>query len=147
MEDLGATIETRLGLPQRRHLLLRHQVLNEARTATIIQDYLVHPRPYITTAPARLLGLLVGNEETAISVTSTDLYAELSRETPYATFVSPTNTQKRATAFVDPPVRGGAVVYSNRLTKEVAGGIRCRILHVDDSDPTLWKLILRREKD
>lgn len=145
VEDVAACIESRLGLPQRRYLLLRHQYLNDARTATVIEDHLVCPSPFITSAPPRLQGLLIGNEETAVSITSTDLYVELSRVTPYSAFVR--TDKKRAVAIVDPPVAYGQVQYSNRTTKEIEGGIRCRIIHVEDDDDTLWKLILRKERD
>ncbi|MBD1918366.1 MULTISPECIES: hypothetical protein [Cyanophyceae] len=61
VESVFAVIETRLGLPQRCTLLFRHQFLNDTRTASTIKDYLVVPRPYITSAPPRLIGLLIGN--------------------------------------------------------------------------------------
>jgi hypothetical protein len=146
VENVSAAIESRLGLPQRRHLLFRHQALNTARTATT-EDFLVIPRPYVTSAPPRLIGLLIGNDESAVSISATDISIQLSRTVPYDRFVR--SDGKRAVAILDPPVNssGTAPIYSNELTKTLAGGIPCRILHVDDSDPTLWLLVLRRERD
>ncbi|MBE9110303.1 hypothetical protein IQ273_12860 [Nodosilinea sp. LEGE 07298] len=147
VENVAAVIETRLGLPQRRHLLFRHQFLNTARTASTIEDFLVIPCPYITSAPPRLIGLLVGNEEQAVSVSSTDIYVELARTVPYDRFVRADG--KRAIAFVDVQTNssGTAPLYSNDVTKTLTAGMPCRIIHINDSDDTLWKLILRRDKD
>ncbi|MBW4483018.1 MAG: hypothetical protein KME14_10780 [Tildeniella torsiva UHER 1998/13D] len=147
VENVAAIIETRLGLPQRRTLLFRHQSLNAERTASIIEDFLVVPRPYITSAPPRLIGLLIGNDETAVSVTSTDIYVELARTVPFDRFVRVDG--KRAIAFVDVETNSAdnAPVYSNSLTKTLTAGLPCRIIHVDDKDDTLWKLVLRRDKD
>jgi hypothetical protein len=147
VENVSAAIETRLGLPQRRHLLFRHQLLNTARTASNIEDFLVSPRPYITSAPPRLIGLLIGNDESALSVSANDIYVELSRTVPYDRFVRADG--KRAIAILDPSVNrsGTAPAYSNSVTKTLVSGIPCRILHVEDGDDTLWKIILRRERD
>lgn len=147
VENVAAVIETRLGLPQRRHLLFRHQVLNTARTASTIEDFLVVPCPYITSAPPRLIGLLIGNDETAVSVSATDIYCELARTVPYDRFVR--SDGKRAIAFLDVETNavGNAPAYSNALTKTLTAGMPCRIIHVDDSLDTLWGLVLRRDKD
>ncbi|MEA5447592.1 hypothetical protein VB780_03360 [Leptolyngbya sp. CCNP1308] len=147
VENVAAIIETRLGLPQRRTLLFRHQSLNTARTASTIEDFLVVPRPYITSAPPRLIGLLLGNDETAVSVSAADIYVELARTVPYDRFVRADG--KRAIAFVDVETNSAdsAPVYSNEITKALTASMSCRILHIDDKDDTLWKLVLRRDKD
>ncbi|MBD2256657.1 hypothetical protein [Pseudanabaena sp. FACHB-2040] len=149
IEDIGAKIETRLGVPQRRYLLVRHHGVDEQKRPTLT-DYLILPKPLINTASPRLIGLLIGNEEQGVSVSSTDLTAEFSRVTPYEWLVRPDS--KRVTAVVDPSVQtfsdgSVAVEYTNPVTKQLAGGTPCRIIQVGTSDPTLWKLILRRDKD
>lgn len=101
------------------------------------EDFPVVPRAYITPAPSRLAGLLIGNDETAINVASTEIYVELPRTVLLNCFVKADG--KGAIAFVDSSVNcsGTAPAYSNSLTKTLVSGIPTRIIQIDSKDPSL----------
>lgn len=143
IEQRGFSIAERLGMPQHRNVVVRHQSLDDNRMP-LIQDTLLAPKPYVTSASPRLVGLLIGNDEQAVSVSATDLTIEVPRTIDYSMFVREDN--KRAKVIIDPPVTGGSLSYENSITKELKG-VHGRIIHIDDSDSTIWTLVVRRERD
>ncbi|BAY64984.1 phage tail sheath protein fi-like protein [Calothrix brevissima NIES-22] len=61
VEDKISSIEVKLGLPQRKHLLVRHQTLNQ-NNVRLITDTLILPKPYITNISPRFANLQVAFE-------------------------------------------------------------------------------------
>jgi hypothetical protein len=131
-------IETHLGMPQRRSLLVR----NHDSKAKVNQDFLISPPPYITSVPIKLVGLPFGN----ITVSQNDFLVEIPRTASEDLFVKKTGTG-RVTFVIDPPIQNGQIIYSNPTTKSIDSGIKCRLLYLYDDDPLIWKLILTKDKD
>lgn len=137
-EDVLA-LEVDLGMPQRRNLVIRH---SDSKAKTI-QDYLINPRPYITSVPIKLVGMMFGN----ITVSQNDFLVEIPRTSPENLFVKKEG-EARVTFIIDPPLtENGQINYSNPATKLISSGIKCRLLYLDGNDPIIWKLILTKEKD
>lgn len=151
IEEKIGSIEVKLGLPQRRYLLVRtSQFDGNVRT---YNDELILPQPYITTAPRKYTGNVIGSGDSAIVVSQSDYYVELPRTRPYS-FLNPASTRanNRPTFIIDPPASmipedaPYSQDYFNQTT-QTASGINCKLLFVDDTDPILYKLILRKDKD
>lgn len=140
IDDRIADMESMLGLPQRRNLLLRHSTL--ANNARVYTDTIIEPQPYITNVSPRLVGLQIGKVEVSI----TDFQCEISRSIPLDLLIRTDN--QRVIAIIDPPVDiAGRVIYSHAATKTIDGGIPCRVLNVRDDDSTVWRCILQKEID
>lgn len=143
IEDKSSQLETRLGLPQRRNLLLRvASVVGQNRT---FEDTLFVPRPYITVVPPSLVGVALGGRVTAsnVQISESDLKVELSRRYPLDLFVR--KDEKRITFILEPKVdAANKVVYS---TNQKVEGIPCRFVGVFEDDPLIWTLVLRKEFD
>lgn len=134
--DKAGAIDYRLGDPTRKQLLIR-LIDRSSGYQEEITDTLITPPPVITKAPPKLLGLLIGNEQTGITVGSDDFIATVSRSYDYSTFVRSDNG--RVVVFINPRVTEGQV--------EEGSGTKARIIHVDDRDCCHWRLILRKDKD
>jgi hypothetical protein len=128
-------VESVLGLPQRRFLLARNQLQGKLPEDTLISSH-------ITNVSPRLVGLPVGN----VTIKASYYQVEIPRVYPLSTFISP--TKARVSFIIDPPLDStGAVVYSNQVTKSIEGGIPCKLIHLMDSDPIVFSLILAKETD
>lgn len=143
-EKIGA-IETNLGLPQRRHLLIRTSV-SQTNVAQYV-DELILPSPYITTAPRKYVGNVVGE---SIIVSQSDYYVELPRTRSYS-FLNPASSgsKSRVTFIIDPPPPElpQDLQYISEYFDQTTNGIFCKLIFVDDTDPVIYRLILRKEKD
>ncbi|MBW4421195.1 MAG: hypothetical protein KME13_18500 [Myxacorys californica WJT36-NPBG1] len=135
-----ALLETNLGLPQRRHLLVRKSYLNSSNVR-VYDDSLILPRPYIASVPVKLIGLPIGS----ITVSQADFQVEVSRSQLIDSYIK--EDKSRIILYIDPPVVDSEIQYINLTTKTLSTGIKCSLIHVIDDDPTILKLILRREKD
>lgn len=146
VEEKVAFIEGNLGLPQRRNLLVRHQVLNTNTRQVVITDTLLSPKPYIATIPPRFVNLPVAIEGAdSIYLSVNDLLVELPRTFPKSLFTPGGNTTVRF--VLEPPISNNLVVYTNPTTKTIEGAVYYVLAVLLDDDPTLWKLILRKNKD
>lgn len=148
VESKLAGIEAnKLALPQRRHLLVRHQILNQSTRLVEFTDTLILPQPYITSVPLRLINLPLAIEgaNNSITLQVSDLLVEIPRTFSKTLFLPLGNTT--ATFILEPPISNNQVVYTNPTTKEISGANIYRMMVLMDNDPTLWKLILRKEKD
>nr|WP_322686612.1 hypothetical protein [Nostoc sp. DedQUE07]MDZ8133233.1 hypothetical protein [Nostoc sp. DedQUE07] len=57
IENKLATVEEKLGVPQRRYLLVRHRITG---TGLSIEDTLINPKAYITSVSPRYINLQIG---------------------------------------------------------------------------------------
>ncbi|MBD2060505.1 hypothetical protein H6F88_31685 [Oculatella sp. FACHB-28] len=148
IEEKIGEIEVRLGVPQRRFLLVRTSIGQS--NIPEYEDEFIFPPPYITSAPRKYTGNVVGNGNSAIVISHSDFYVELPRTRPYS-FLNPASSgsKSRNIFIIDPPASmipediDSSLDYFNQTTN----GFNCRLLFVDDSDPVVYKLILRNEKD
>lgn len=132
--DKAASMDARLGHPNRRNLLIRHLSLN-ASYQSVTEDTLITPSPLITTPSPQLIGLVIGNDQQGVTVSANDYLAEVSRSIPYSMFVR--EDGRRVKAFIDPVMINGLMTSGNEVS----------IIHIDDRDCCFWKLILRKIKD
>jgi hypothetical protein len=138
LEDRAAVLEERMGLPLRRPVVLVHYVPGQAPPyAPTLEYHPMEPRPLVTAVPPRLVNLELGNGDQAVQVSALDLHLVCSRTTPLERFVRADQT--RVTVLVD-------AIAPTPPAEDWAGDAH-RVIHVDDSDCTCWKVILRREKD
>ncbi|BAY23719.1 hypothetical protein NIES2100_35110 [Calothrix sp. NIES-2100] len=146
VEGKIAAVEERLGLPQRRYLLVRHSTLNTTTRLVEITDTLILPRPYAVNISPRFANLQVSIEGAdSIYLSVNDLQVEIPRTFTKSLFLPSAPT--RAIFILEPPVNNNQVVYSNPTTKEINGVKPYKLLALMENDPTLWKIILRRESD
>ncbi|AFY49002.1 hypothetical protein Nos7524_3202 [Nostoc sp. PCC 7524] len=146
IEGKMAEIDIRLGIPQRRNLLIRHQSLNPTTRQLEIVDTLVQPKPLITSIPPKFVNLPVSIEGAdSIFLSINDIQVEIPRTHPKRLFIPEGNT--RAIFILEPPISNNQVVYINPATKTINGADIYRLVVLMENDPTLWKLILRRDKD
>ncbi|AUT00895.1 hypothetical protein CLI64_11070 [Nostoc sp. CENA543] len=139
-------IEEKLGLPQRRHLLVRRIVHNHTAKTSTITDTLISPRPYITNVPPRLVNLQVASEGVDnLFISASDLQAEIPRTYPKSFFT--VHGGVKTMYMVDPPLtQDGAIAYANPITKTLDGYFS-KLIYLSDNDPTRWILVLRMEAD
>jgi hypothetical protein len=135
--DKAALLEYRMGDPQRKQLLFRYTGLNPNNTP-FVNDLLISPPPKITSPPRKLIDLVVGNENSGVTVTATDRVAEVSRSIPYSTFVREDNARVRC--VIEPTLVNG-VLQVTALTNFY------RVLYIDDRDCCSYLVVLRKEKD
>ncbi|MBD2515193.1 hypothetical protein H6G93_09265 [Nostoc sp. FACHB-973] len=146
IEDKIGKIETYLGVPQRRNLLVRQVETNRNNRVTTTIDTLLQPRPYITSVSPKLANLQVNIEGAdSVFLSTDDIQVEVSRTIDKTLFIPTGNI--RNSFILEPPVVNNLVVYSNVSTKEIAGAKFYKLIALFDSDPVVWKLILRKEKD
>ncbi|MBD2196610.1 MULTISPECIES: hypothetical protein [Calothrix] len=146
VEGKMAEVEVKLGNPQRKHLLVRHQIFNQSTRVLDITDTLILPKPYITFVSPKLAAIPIAIEgaEKMISLYITDIQVEIPRTFPRSLFEPPNNI--RPLFILEPPVSNNQVVYTNPTTKEISGAGFYKMMMLMDNDPTLWKFILRKEK-
>lgn len=147
VEGKVAQIEDKLGLPQRRNLLVRHEAYNHSTRLATITDTLISPKPYITSISPRFANLPVGIEGSSNSIylAISDLQVEVPRTLPKNLFIPVVDTTIHF--VLEPPVNNNQVVYSNPTTKEIDGAVFYTMVMFMDDDPTRWKLILRKLRD
>lgn len=137
--DKAGLLEYRLGDPYRKPLLFQYYGINEAKLRVLVSSLLISPPPKITSPPRRLIDLVVGSENSGITVSSMDKVAQISRSYPYETFVR--SDKNRAICYIDPPLINGVVdPQAIKLDKY-------RVLYVEDLNCCFWNVILRLEKD
>jgi hypothetical protein len=135
--DKAALLEYRMGDPQRKQLLFRYTGLNPNNTP-FVNDILISPPPKITSPPRRLIDLVVGNENSGVTVTATDRVAEISLSVPFSTFVRLDNARVRC--VIEP-------TFVNGVLQVTAQTNFYRVLFVDDSKCDCFLVVLRKEKD
>lgn len=147
IEDKISDIETKLGLPQRRHLLVRTYSYNTSSKRQITTDTLILPRPYITLVQPRYANLQVSIEGVdSVYISLNDVEVEIPRTHPKTLFIP--NGDARAEFIIDPPVNNfNQIIYSNPSTKALAGSSNYKLIYLSEKEPTTWKLILRKETD
>jgi hypothetical protein len=145
VESKVAGIEVALGIPERRNLLVRHQILNQTTRVYDYTDTLILPQPYITSVPLRLVNLPIEGAN-SITIQINDIQVEIPRTFSKSLFTPEENTTT-ARFILDPPISNNQVIYTNPTTKTISGATFYRMIMLMDNDPTLWKLILRKEKD
>lgn len=150
VENKLAGIEAdKLGLPQRRHLLVRHKTHNTTTRTETIEDTLIIPKPYITSVSPRFANLQIAIEgANSIFLSINDVQVEIPRVYPKSLFTPSGNTKVRFGFVIDPPVNNSnQVIYSNALTKDIEGVDFYKLVFLSDSNPTVWNLILQKERD
>ncbi|MBD2457971.1 hypothetical protein H6G80_28390 [Nostoc sp. FACHB-87] len=139
-------IETKLGLPQRKNLLVRQIVNNHIAKTSVITDHLITPKPYITNVAPRLVNLQVASEGVdQVFIAASDTQVEIPRTYPKNFFL--TVGSLKTIYMIDPPLTsGGAISYINPTTKTINGYFH-NLIYLSDNDPTRWLLVLRQETD
>ncbi|MEH1803226.1 MAG: hypothetical protein V7L13_29500 [Nostoc sp.] len=146
IENKLATVEEKLGVPQRRYLLVRNTITDPTTRAPIIEDTLINPKAYITSVSPRFVNLQIAIPGAdSIYVTVSDLEAEIPKVYPITLFKPEGKT--RAMFILDPPVTYGTIVYSNPSTKSFNNPKLYSLVYVDDTQSTVYKLILTGQKD
>ncbi|WP_414579106.1 hypothetical protein [Anabaena sp. CCY 9402-a] len=146
VESKVGELEARLGIPQRRNLLVRQITNNHTARTSTISDSLINPRPYITNVSPRLVNLQVASEGVdQIFITASDLQVEIPRTYNKSFFLAHGIT--KTMFMVDPPLTpDGAIIYTNPTTKTLNGYFH-NLIYLSDNDPTRWLLVLRQEAD
>lgn len=146
IESKVAGIESKLGLPQRRHLLVRQLITNHTTKTQETVDTLILPKPYITTVSPRYVNLQVNIEGAdSIFISINDLQVEIPRTYPNTLFSLPGS---KTSFVIDPPVdSNNQIVYTNPSTKALGKVSFYTLSFLSENEPTIWKLILRKEKD
>ncbi|MEH1966752.1 hypothetical protein [Nostoc sp.] len=147
IEDKLSGVEVKLGLPQRRHLLVRTYSYNTSSRLEITTDTLILPKPYITLVPPRYANLQVSIEGAdSVYISLNDVEVEIPRTKSKTLFIP--NGNPRTEFIIDPPVNNfNQIIYSNSSTKELAGASNYKLIYLSEKEPTVWKLILRKEAD
>lgn len=147
IENKLARLEIKLGIPQRRHLLVRQTITNVTNRTTSVYDSLILPQPYITTASPKYSNLQVAVQGAdSIFISINDIQVEIPRVYPKSLFTLDSFT--KTTFVVDPPLDSdNQIIYSNPTKKELAGHYFYKLIFLSENEPTVWKLILTRERD
>ncbi|NEU81493.1 hypothetical protein [Nostoc sp. UIC 10630] len=146
IENKLAQVETSLGVPQRRYLLVRHTVTDPITRAPSTEDTLINPKAYITSVSPRYVNLQISIPGAdSIYVTVNDLEVEIPKVYPITLFKP--EGKNRAIFILDPPVTYGTVVYSNPATKSFNNPKLYSLVYVDDTHSTVYKLILTGQRD
>lgn len=147
VENKIAKIEGALGLPQRRHLLIRHQTYNTTTKTINIVDNLVIPKPYITSVSPRFSNLQISVEGAdSIFISINDMQVEIPRLYSKSLIAPSGNTKSRF--VIDPPVdNNNQIIYSNPSTKDLGAVDYYRLIFLSENNPTAWNLILTKDKD
>ncbi|MEA5603707.1 hypothetical protein [Nostoc sp. UHCC 0252] len=146
IENKLGSVEERLGIPQRKNLLVRHTSTDPVTRAPFIEDTLILPKPYITSVAPRFVNMQIAIEGAdSIYITVNDLQVEIPRVYPITLFQPEGRT--RALFILNPSVTYGTINYSNPTTKALTNIKLYRSVYVDDSNPTIYRLILTEHKD
>ena len=151
IENKLATVEEKLGVPQRRYLLVRHTVTDPITRTPSIEDTLINPKAYITSVSPRFVNLQIAIPGAdSIYVSINDLEVEIPKVYPITLF-KPTlfkpECKTRVMFILDPPVTYGTIVYSNPTTKSFNNPKIYSLVYVDDTQSTIYKLILTGQRD
>ncbi|MFS0515142.1 hypothetical protein ACEYW6_10515 [Nostoc sp. UIC 10607] len=147
IESKVGAIEVKLGVPQRRHFLVRTYSLNPSLKTRIITDTLITPRPSINSVSPRYANLQVSIEGAdSIYISLNDIEVTIPRIYPKTLFIP--NGDDTTEFIIDPPVNNfNQIIYSNPTTKTLVGVSKYQLIYLSENDSTVWKLILRRDKD
>lgn len=147
VERKMANVEVKLGHPNRRNLLVRKYAYNTVSKVQEIEDILILPKPFINPVSSRYVNLQVAIEGAdSIFISIDDLEVEIPRTHPKTLFKP--NGDERVEFMLDPLLdESNQIIYSNISTKSLAKGYRYRLIFISEKDPTVWKLILRKNKD
>jgi hypothetical protein len=146
IENKLALVETSLGVPQRRYLLVRHTITDPVTRIPSIEDTLINPKAYITSVSPRFVNLQIAIPGAdSIYVSINDLQVEIPKVYPITLFKPEGKT--RAMFILDPPVTYGTIVYSNPTTKAFDNPKVYSLIYVDDTQSTVYKLILTGQRD
>ena len=147
IEAKMATLEHSLGLPQRINLLLRHQTYNKITKVIDIVDTVLAPIPHIVPVPIKYINLQISIEGAdSIFITTNDIQIEIPRTVSKTIFLPGGDTKVRY--LIDPPLNvNNEPIYSPSNTTNIPDKYWYRLIFLDESDPTVWKLIVTRERD
>lgn len=147
VESIIGEVEVKLGLPQRRHLIVRQRVFNSTTRIYDEVDTLILPQPFITSIPPKYANLQINIEgsNNSIYLSINDLMVEIPRTLPKSLFLPDGNANTRF--ILDPPVTNNQIVYTNPANNSIDGAKFYRNITLIDDDPVIWKLILVKEKD
>lgn len=139
-------IEERLGLPQRKNLLVRQITHNHVAKTSVITDHLITPKPYITNVAPRLVNLQVASEGVdQVFIAASDTQVEIPRTYLKSFFL--TVGSLKTIYMIDPPLNpDGSILYTNPVTRTINGYFH-NLIYLADNDPTRWILVLRQETD
>ncbi|MFN6486290.1 MULTISPECIES: hypothetical protein [unclassified Nostoc] len=146
IENKLSLVEDKLGVPQRRYLLVRHTITDPITRAPNIEDTLINPKAYITSVSPRFVNMQIAIPGAdSIYVTVNDLEVEIPKVYPITLFKPEVKT--RAIFILDPPVTYGTVVYSNPTTKSFNKPNIYSLVYANDTYSTVYKLILTEQRD
>jgi hypothetical protein len=147
IENKLADLEVKLGNPQRRHLLVRQTINDSISRTTTINDTLILPQPYITNVSPKFTNLQVAIQGAdSIFISINDLEVEIPRVYPKSLFLTDSNI--KSTFVLDPPLgSSNQIIYSNPVKKELAGSYFYKLIFLSENEPTVWRLVLSRERD
>ncbi|MEA5625312.1 hypothetical protein [Nostoc sp. UHCC 0251] len=147
IEEKISEVEIKLGLPQRRHLLVRTHSYNSTSKIRVTTDTLILPRPYINPVSPRYANLQVSIEGAdSIYISLNDIEVEIPRTKLKTLFIP--NGDDRTEFIIDPPVDSfNQIIYSDPTTKALAGTSMYKLIYLSEKEPTVWKLILRKDMD
>ncbi|AVH67036.1 hypothetical protein [Nostoc sp. 'Peltigera membranacea cyanobiont' N6] len=146
IENKLSLVEEKLGVPQRRYLLVRHTITDPTTRIPSIEDTLINPKAYITSVSPRFVNMQIAIPGAdSIYVTVNDLEVEIPKVYPITLFKPEGKT--RAMFILDPTVTYGTIVYSNPATKSFNNPKIYSLVYVDDTQSTVYKLILTGQKD
>jgi hypothetical protein len=144
IENKLALVETSLGVPQRRHLLVRHRITG---TGLVIEDTLINPKAYVTSVSPRYINLQIAIPGAdSIYVAVNDLEVEIPKVYPSSLFTK-SSPGDSLSFILDPPVTYGTIVYPNPTTKEFINPKTYELKYIDDTQSTIYKLILTKKID
>jgi hypothetical protein len=144
-DSIGGRIEANLGVPQRlKPVLFRVESLDKSTLQTSYSDYYIE-FPYLTKTPNKYTGYLFGNETAGILVTKDDYLLEFGRvpEVVYfleGNFANNFSSSKNVKVYVN-------AVYDEETQTLSNYDFMAYVLGILDDEETLWKIILRRDKD
>lgn len=131
LRDRLTAIPIRLGLPQYRDVLVYSSTIPEGSSFAVKSETLIDPKPYITPVPPRLIGQPYSGG--SIILTQDDwIISKVSRNYDKSLF-----TQDVDHLIIDPVFEGVTLTQ----------GLKCKIIHLDESKALEWVLILRQYGD
>lgn len=146
IEEKVAKLEKRLGLPQRRDLMIRKALYNNQTNDIEITDILIEPTPHITFIKPQYLNLQISVEGAdSIFISKNDLQVEIPRTVPKETFL--TTEEETLKIRPDPPLNELREIDYIDEFKNIEGSNWYRMIFLDESDPVVWTLILTKDYD
>lgn len=147
VESKLASLEVKLGLPQRKNLLIRKRKLNNVTKLLEITDILLNPKPHVTSVSPKYQNLQISIEGAdSIFITASDYQVEIPRTVNKSLFEPVQGETVRC--LLEPPLNElGQIIYTDELNKEIEAAKWCNIVFIDDNHPTVWKLIITKNFD